>query len=215
MQKLKLTYKKAFQLLTKWSHKIQEDNPLLKIYFSEEELLGIGQTVFSLSDEEHQIIVGVEGLLKKFPNNYRYVQDNDFIRAGVVLFHEKTHYERHMHADTNPEILISEMSKYKNRTYYAESWSELPHEIDAEFSGISSMWNVLKKEFPKEVDDCMLHFLENRALHTDYMIKCPKQGFLSRNKWKTHLKMLIKIPLRNPGNSIQIFSGMMMKYQNY
>lgn len=197
-KQLSITHKRAIQLLGNWAEQFQKYDPQLEIRFDRKQPIGTGMTLTSSKNDICQIVIGIENLVKTFPMNQRIIEDSDFIRIGVTLFHERRHYEQYIQSDTKSEIWISEISKYKNMTYYAQSWSELPHEIDAEFTGVMSMWNALEYEYPDLADKCMLSFLNKRAIETDYMLKCSKDGFRSKEQVEIAFESAYDNSLTNP-----------------
>lgn len=61
----------------------------------------------------------------------------------------------------------------------------LPHEIDAEYTGVMAMWDKLSELYPNKADRLMLEHLMDRAANTVYMIDLPEEGFQSQEQVET------------------------------
>lgn len=110
------------------------------------------------------------------------MDDLTFVRLGVTTFHEIAHFKRRTLSDTPKEILISDLSKQQNEQYYRANWDTFPFEIDAEYTGVMTMWDQLERLFPKYADQLMLSHLTERATKTKYMIDVPENGFQSKEQ---------------------------------
>lgn len=176
-----ITAHKSICLLSKWVNQLHiKYGTSVEIRLNSTDPVGTGRTIIDFATDTRQIVIGTNDICQAFPTNLVPTNGMNLVRAGIVLFHEAAHYERHANSSTRSEILISELSKYGNPNYYAQSWSELPHEIDAEFTGVVSMWNALESEFPDKADACMLRFVNWWAANTDYMIRTVPGGYASR-----------------------------------
>lgn len=143
---LNMNMVQAVKRLDRWASHAQRRKQEFEVHFDKELGLGQGVSLISPIGSMHEIYIGIGDLPTKFPMNYKPLSDDSFIRLGIVLFHEITHCHQRM--SEKLEITASEISTYKNPNYYMNSWPELPHEINAEFTGVMSMWNVLDEEFP-------------------------------------------------------------------
>ena len=178
---LHLSETSGFRLLTKWVNKIEKNEKHLEIQLNKNYPPGEGKTVIDKSKSLYQIIVGCN-IPKTFPLNLLPIEDRNFVKIGVTLFHEVDHYQQHTKEHIK-ECLLSELSKYNNDSYYKESWHELPHEIHAEYSGVMTMWEVMEQEFTLEqADACMLDYINQKADHTRYIIPPAPEGYQSKTE---------------------------------
>lgn len=131
-------------------------------------------------NDRHEIILGTSNSSIKDIYSFGFMKDIDFIKLSVTLFHEFSHCDQHIH-DTPKEILISDLSKYKNTDYYLDNWQILPHEIDAEYNGVMQMWEKLDDLYSQDkADKLMFEYLQYREYdkeqgHKIYIIKEPKK----------------------------------------
>lgn len=173
---------KVFQLFKAWTKSYSTDNKNeIKLIFDENTPMGFG----SCNKDENIITVGIEPYKRNLISKYQPIKDSDFIRMGVTLFHELTHYEQKTQDNAVKEITISELSKYGNPDYYLYNHHRLLHEIDAEHTGIMTMWGRLSEIYPNKADKLMLDHLTDRVTNTVYMIDQPKEGFTSREQVET------------------------------
>lgn len=181
---LNLTNKKGLYLINSWITDIKESEKQVDISLTNKYAPGEGQTLIDISNNTSHIRIG-SNMQKIFPLNRLPIDDRDFVKIGVTLFHEVNHYQQHTKEYTE-ECLLSELSKYKNDSYYKESWHELPHEIHAEYSGVMTMWKVMTEEFtPEQADDCVLDYINTKASQTKYMIP-PISGSYQSKKEVEH-----------------------------
>lgn len=172
--------KKCEHTLKSWGEQTLENNA--QLIFSNKKPFGEGEIRNNTkSNSKPQIIVGTgikngSSILEKFQ-----VNDLDFVKLGVTMFHEIGHYERSFKKPTK-ELQISELSKFGNAEYYEYNWQNMQHEIDAEYTGIMSMWKKMKEFVPDKADKLMLEHLTDRARNTVYMIRMPKEGFTSKTQ---------------------------------
>lgn len=163
---------------------LSDINRDVEIEFSDDELFGHGSMEYK--DGKALIKVGMPEQPKSFFRQNRNMSDHEFTKISITLFHELGHLSRLLSKDTSEELRISELSKYGNDTYYRHNWHRLLHEIDAEYTGISSTWSLLEDHFPQDADRLMFDHLTDRAAHTVYMVDLPEHGFRSR----AHVDML-------------------------
>lgn len=133
--------------------------------------------------------MGISPLTTTFPVKYLPIKDSDFVKIGVTTFHELTHCKRSLSDNTPKEIQISDLSKCYNKEYYYAEHHKLPHEIDAEYSGVMSMWSLLEREWPDDADRLMFDYLDYRTEKSGqtrklYMIERPEYGFQSKQQVK-------------------------------
>lgn len=57
-----------------------------------------------------------------------------------------------------------------------------PHEIDAEYTGVMSMWAYLGRECPDDADRLMFDYLTYKASNTIYIFNIPEDGFHSKEQ---------------------------------
>lgn len=182
MNRLNITHRNALRLLINWSKNIENNDKNVNCIFDKRYPIGFGCTHRQLTENNQQLIIGIKSIKTIFPLNNQILDDETFIRIGVTLFHEIAHYDQYINPSTNKEIIISDISKYGNLTYYQHSWAELPHEIDAEYNGIMSMWDALTDIYPDKATQCMLQFLNERTKQDNYIITHPKNGFQSKKQ---------------------------------
>lgn len=179
---------KVFQLFKAWTKSYSADNKNeIKLIFDENTPVGFG----SCNKDENIITVGIEPYKRNLISKYQPIKDSDFIRMGVTLFHELTHYEQKTQDNAVKEITISELSKYGNPDYYLYNHHRLLHEIDAEHTGIMTMWGRLSEIYPNKADKLMLDHLTDRVTNTVYMIDQPKEGLHHGNRLKPCLNRLM------------------------
>lgn len=175
--------KQVFDLLHNWS-----DDYLESVYdtvymnFSKKLPVGYGSMEHITKDDSYRITVGTAPLSVSFFTRNLMVEDFDFVKLGTVMFHEFAHYDQASSKYTFKEILLSDLSKFKNNEYYQQNWSVLPHEIDADFVGIMTMWSKLKDSYPNEADKLMTKRLTDRASTTKYILSVPDGGFQSKEQ---------------------------------
>ncbi len=171
--------KDIFSILGSWSNEYLEnkkDN--VQFRFSNNLPIGCGTVRHNL-DNEYQILVGISPLSKSLFARNQTVNDLDFIKIGVTMFHEFEHYEQAVNKGISEEISISDLSKVGNGQYYKDNWHILPHEIDAEYIGVVSMWSKLKDI--SDIDTLMLKHITIKA-ESNYMIEMPNNGFQSKEQ---------------------------------
>lgn len=180
---LRLKHKQAFDLLDDWSSAYLEGVGNVSVKFSSREHMGAGSSKHNM-DGSYQIKVGIAPLSNSFFVRNNIMADSDFVRIGVTMFHELAHYSQNADSDTSKEILISDLSKYRNRQYYKDNWHIMPHEVDAEYTGIMSMWSHLKNISPDIADRLMLDRLANRteSSKSKYVFQRPEDGFQSKEQ---------------------------------
>lgn len=137
-------------------------------------------------NNKHQIVLGTSDSSIGNINNFGWMSEQDFVKLGVTLFHELAHCDQHIQ-DTSKEILLSDLSKYKNADYYINNWHIMQHEIDAEYNGIISMWEKLDEMYPNKSDKLMFDYLRYREYDEEngekvYIIKEPDEGYQSREQ---------------------------------
>lgn len=176
----------TMQKLAGWAKEyLGPDYKKVNLLFNASVDMGCGLTKYKLypSAELH---IGVSPLSASFLNRHMPINKDAFVRIGTTIFHELAHY-KHTTSDKTPkEVLISDLSKCGNAAYYKRVWSTLPHEINAEYSGIMSMWSALEANYPKEAEELMLDHLIFKTTNTKYIFKMPDDGFKS----KAHVKDL-------------------------
>lgn len=142
--------------------------------------IGFGST----NSEQQEIIVGIKPFGNGPISSFRQIPDKYFVKAGIVLFHELTHHIQNTDK-ASKDIQMSMLSKHGNSDYYYHNHQSLLHEIDAEYTGIMTMWGRLSEIYPNKADRLMLDHLTDRVTNTVYMIDPPKEGFTSRKQVET------------------------------
>lgn len=184
---LKLSVKSAVKMLQKWkSEYVSAD---IDLQFSDQYKICSGKTEYTDIHNTPTVIVGMYPLPMSFPSTYLPIKDSDFVRIGVTTFHELTHCKRSLSDNTPKEIQISDLSKCYNKEYYYAEHHKLPHEIDAEYSGVMSMWSLLERDWPDAADRLMFDYLDDRTEKSVqrrklYMIEKPECGFQSKQQVK-------------------------------
>lgn len=188
-QVLKMSTASALQKLNTWVKQYQIMNGFhTNILYDENMQIGEGKVRYK-NDKLANIAIGTYPLSISFPAKYLPMKDLDFVKMGVTTFHELTHCKRSMSENTLKEILISDLSKCYNKEYYCAEHHRLPHEIDAEYNGVMSMWSTMKNEWPGVADKLMIDYLNYRTESSDhvkklYMIERPECGFQSKQQVK-------------------------------
>lgn len=176
-----LQNEQAFRLLNTWANKNNENK--IPIEFSKE--IGIGNGNSKFSNRKLQCIeIGIYPLTGSISDRDKIMKDSDFVTIGITMFHEIAHYDQKLSLNISKEILISELSKFGNSQYYHDNWHKLAHEIDAEYTGIITMWEHLDSIYPDDADIFMLDRLADRTMpdKTPYIIQKPENGFQSKEQ---------------------------------
>ena len=172
---------KVFRLFKIWTDTyLDEHNTKIKLVFDETLSMGFG----NCNEDKNTITIGIEPYKRNLLSKYQQVKDSDFVKMGVTLFHELTHHIQNMD-NISKDIQMSMLSKHGNPNYYYHNHQSLLHEIDAEYTGIMTMWGRLSEIYPDKADRLMLEHLTGRATDTVYMIGLPKEGFQSRKQVET------------------------------
>lgn len=169
----------AVNILKAWSKAFDVAN--VSVSFSSELKLNNGLDIRDPNGRQH-IIIGMGPLSNKGLKHFDPIKDSEFIAMGVTMFHELSHIIQLENDKTAEEIKLSMLSTHNNDTYYRSNWHEMPHEIDAEHSGIMIMWNQLDILSHKNADNLMISHLERKSKDTIYPIKYPDGGFISRQQ---------------------------------
>lgn len=180
---LKLKNKQVLNLLNEWAtdflNHIDTDTA---VQFSAKSPLGSGSLKHSTVNGSYEIEIGIAPLSTSFLAQNKTVDDLNFVKLGIVMFHEFAHYDHNTSEEISKDILLSDLSKFQNNQYYEFNWSVLPHEIDAEYTGVISMWMHLKDSYPNEADKLMTKRLTDRARTTKYILSVPDGGFQSKEQ---------------------------------
>lgn len=185
-----MTYVLAVEKLKHWTDEYMSDySKTVDIIYDKNEILGKGNTQYDDNGIPTNVIVGIFPLSASFPERYFPIKDSDFVKLGTTMFHEFSHCRRSMSDLTPKEILISDLSKCHNKDYYYAVHHLLPHEIDAEYSGVMSMWSALENEYPDIADQLMFDYLDYRTAGSEktkklYMVERPDDGFQSKQQVK-------------------------------
>ncbi len=180
---LNLKSNQTFKLYNDWSSEyLEHTDDTIHISFSDSFSIGSGSTKHNINNNSYQIQIGIAPISLSIFKRRQMINDLDFIRIGVTMFHEFAHYDQNSSNNTSKEILISDLSKYKNVSYYEQNWSKFPHEIDAEYTGVMSMWEHLKDIYPDNADILILEYITYRATKTDYIFKIPEEGLQSKDQ---------------------------------
>lgn len=180
---LNLKNKQAFKTLEQWANE-QSINMGLTINFHFSPSLSMGSGFVEFGDDlsSHQMVIGTSPLSQSIFSKNQPTDDLTFVKLGVTTFHELSHVEQHVSANTPKAVLLSDLSKHGNNQYYKENWNKFPFEIDAEYVGVTTTWSYLKELSPTHADHLMLEHLTDRAERTIYMIKIPDNGFQSKEQ---------------------------------
>lgn len=126
----------------------------VKVYFTNNIAIGCG---YFRRASESQVILQTSKLMTET------VSDMDFLHITATLFHLFGHHGQLTSKDTPKEILISSLSIYGNKMYYRLNWSNLLHEIDAEYTGVMSMLEHINTICPKHGEKLFLQYMSLRA----------------------------------------------------
>lgn len=180
---IKLRNKEAFDLLKIWSGRYLKDIKAdATISFLPSHPIGTGTMKYNINDNTCRISIGIAPISMSFFTQNEIMQDSDFVKIGVTMYHELTHFNRNISENTPHEILHSNLSTHQNKQYYIQSWNKLPHEIDAEFTGIMSMWSQLEGYCSDVADRLMMDYLTTKATTTKYVIDIPEEGFQTKQQ---------------------------------
>ena len=85
--------KYTLNLLKLWERQYEKENISVKIYHDENIPIGNGVTKWGTNNEETNIVIGIAPLHDSHFLSYQRVKDTDFVRIGITLYHEITHYQ--------------------------------------------------------------------------------------------------------------------------
>lgn len=195
---IKISNRQALNKLIKWAESYLGDaRASVNIYFDNVLSNHNGYIKYGKNGEYDEIIIKTPLSSSSLFNRYKQISDADFVKTGVTLFHELAHYAQNKSEDTAEEIRISDLSKYHNNNYYYSCWNNLPHEINAEYIGVMSMWNVLEDEYPNVADKLMLDYLSDRA-SANYMIQLPDEGFQTKEQVELFFEAAYETAVNGP-----------------
>lgn len=132
-------------------------------------------------DNTSHMRIGIAGLSGQSGLPFVPVNDLMFTQTVVTLYHEYGHYLQNYESDKDIQCMISEVSVIGNPSYYVHAWKTLPHEISAEYTGVSMAWAALSEAFPGKADACVLEYINHRACNTAYMLPA-KPGGMYRSR---------------------------------
>lgn len=176
---------RAFKSFKKWTTDyIKTRHTSIKLRYDPDMKIVTGMT--DNKDNSYEIILGIADSSIKNIGTFGWMKEQDFVKLGVTLFHELAHCDQHIQ-DTSKEILLSDLSKYKNADYYINNWHIMQHEIDAEYKGIMLMWEKLDETYPDKSDKLMFDYLRYREYDEEngkkiYIIKEPDEDYQSREQ---------------------------------
>ena len=126
-------------------------------------------------------IIGTGGLSdKNYP--WSHVSDMKFTWATVNLFHEARHIEHAYDIGMTAGLSVSDIATRKNRSLYIRNMYQNPMEIDAEYNGIRSAYDVMRHTFPgMDCEKLIVDYVNERISNWDYFIGKEKDAkeFLS------------------------------------
>lgn len=169
----------AFDLINVWANAVM---PGVKVRFHTDYSLGTGHMKYDFEQDKYSLQLGINPLVRSFFHRDRSLTDSQFVKLGVTLFHEWAHYEHQTDLNTPKNILLSDLSKCGNSNYYEDQWPKFPHEIDAEHTGVMSMWAKLEEMCPELAKSLMFEYVTKKSLNFEYPIPCPKSGFYSKDQ---------------------------------
>lgn len=176
---LELRQNAAIKRLKNFSNSLQtKNNRAIEVILTKNMSIGEGNTRNFDSNKSH-IRVGINNLFESSILHTSHVDDLAFTRTVITLYHEYGHYLQNYGTNKHIPSMISEVSVVHNITYYKHAWKELPHEINAEKTGINLAWTTLEKAFPGKSNKCMLEYVNFRAENTSYMIPAKQGGYQS------------------------------------
>lgn len=123
--------------------------------------VGDGRRVDDLNTSG-RVIVGVGTLFKGVFNNR--INDLDVVRTGVALYHELTYYHQDVNGLVSVEDAIGSLSGVGNKTLYELDRLRKPHEVQAEYTGVMSMWSVSNDVYGDDLaNKCIVDYLNSRC----------------------------------------------------
>lgn len=189
-----MTDGKGFDQIKLWLKPYVQNKPL-KIKFSDRLDMGRGSEKPNRSTEKRQLTIGCMPHSTSVFSRSVAMSDYDFIKISITAFHELAHFDQETSDDTSKEILTSLLSKCYNWKYYRANWEKFPHEINAEYKGVMTVWNRLRdlceerfqgedaKEKGRQMaDQLMLDYLTNKAENFVYIFKVPEDGLQSKEQ---------------------------------
>lgn len=177
--KFKMTGRQAINKINDWLDVYigNVDDVILK--FSNKMSVGTGSMEYEKTGI-CRITVGIYPYRENGPAWYGRITELDFTRISVDAFHEMGHYVQNISDNTEKEILLSSVSVYNNPQYYRKCWNVMPHEIDAEYTGVMGTWNNMRSAFGDQADNFLYEYLDYKCSNTIYMI--PSTSFQSREQ---------------------------------
>lgn len=158
--------------------------------------LEIGNGFFKpRSDMDHELVLGTYPYSK---DDESVMTNEEAIKLYGTVLHELVHYDQYESHSLSKEDAICEASKHGNICYYLNVWSNMPHEIEAEFKSTMLMMDKMKEMRPAIVDEknhvtegeaMMLERLTDRARNGGYILDPPKEPFSSRTQVRFLFRM--------------------------
>lgn len=155
-------------------------------------------TIDNFAKRASKIQLGIEHISEETRFPLAKVSDLSFTRTIVALYHEYGHYLQNYGPEKDMPSMISEVSVIKNEKYYKHAWSELPHEINAEATGVILAWRAMENAFPDHANECMLDYINYRTQNTTYMIPAKQNGYESKNEIMTAFNKAIHKSIYEP-----------------
>lgn len=173
----------AFRILNTWKKEYEnKQQEVLQSDFSKDIRIGNGSFERHIDGSHliNNVLIGISPLTRSWFAGNQPVEEKDFVKIGITMFHEFRHHQQTINKQVKKEIIIGDLSKVGNAQYYKNNWHCLPHEIDAEQAGILTMWSKAETVLD-HADNLMLEYVTNRAQRT-YMVKAPEDGFRSKEQ---------------------------------
>lgn len=194
---------RAFELLRSWLEPYAK-NKHLKFDFTRKLDMGNGyespntkkKTLLQNENKDlHTIYIGIDPHSTSIFSRSKLMSDYDFIKISITAFHELAHFDQETSDNASKEILTSLLSKCYNWKYYRANWEKFPHEINAEYKGVMTVWNRLqdlceerfqgedaKEKGRQMADQLMLDYLTNKAENFVYIFEVPEGGLQSKEQ---------------------------------
>ena len=121
----------------------------------------------------HKLVLGTYPYAKN--DNKTVLKDEEILKLYGTALHELVHYDQYESHNSSKEDAICEASKHGNICYYRHVWSNMPHEIEAEFKSTMLMMDKMREIRPAIVDE-KNHITEGEAMMLERLTDRARNG---------------------------------------
>ena len=143
---------------------------LVSVALDKDMLIGDGTTCVDFSEPLHVMI----GIAQKYPKHkaMNMISNYDAVAGIVAIYHEFQHVEQQIHPEDKNIVKSFIVANYEPQYDPPSSnYWRMPHEIDAEYTGILNAHAYLISKFGQEkADTAILDYVNERA-HGNYFVR--------------------------------------------